>query len=192
MGDFNIVPGRTDATWPHRHPPQPDRARQAHAQLADAHPRPLTTARSASSPAPPAAAPSPIPCSGSSWALSSSTSTPGRSSTAPAPTTPGSRTASTSKARPGPPGPASVWPRKATTSAASVSRAMPTRSSSTPGTNHRFGVADKRRSHLHRQRRLTRDALRQRSLAPRSSHTELRGGLSNASHTHFREIAHGR
>ena len=38
MGDFNLIPGRTDTARPDRHAGQPDRAPQADAQLANADP----------------------------------------------------------------------------------------------------------------------------------------------------------
>ena len=40
MGDFNLIPGRTDTARPDRHRAEPDRARQADAQLAVADDRP--------------------------------------------------------------------------------------------------------------------------------------------------------
>ena len=46
MGDFNLIPGRTDTVGPDRHARQPDRPAQADAQLDDADDRPARTARS--------------------------------------------------------------------------------------------------------------------------------------------------
>ena len=59
---LQLVPRRDDARRPHRHGAEPDRARQAHASVADADHRGARTARWCWSPAAPAAARSSTRC----------------------------------------------------------------------------------------------------------------------------------